>query len=151
MTALTIAEFLRARLNEAEQAAREAGADAWAHGGGRTVSWQRGSAHGFVAFVDIVPAGEHIARHDPARVLRDIETKRRIIAEHVPWPERGHLTGIWAEPDPMCSVCVSMVMDEDAGGNRFRDLRHEAWPCPTLRLLALPHAEHPDYQPEWRP
>ncbi len=24
-------------------------------------------------------------------------------------------------------------------------------PCVTLRLLALPYAGHPDYQPEWRP
>lgn len=23
--------------------------------------------------------------------------------------------------------------------------------CPTLRLLALPYADHPDYRPEWRP
>lgn len=24
-------------------------------------------------------------------------------------------------------------------------------PCPTLRLLALPYADHPDYRTEWRP
>ena len=23
--------------------------------------------------------------------------------------------------------------------------------CPTLRLLFLPYADHPDYQPEWAP
>jgi hypothetical protein len=26
-----------------------------------------------------------------------------------------------------------------------------AYPCKTLRLLALPYADHPDYLPEWRP
>lgn len=24
-------------------------------------------------------------------------------------------------------------------------------PCPTLRLLSLPFADHPDYRQEWRP
>jgi hypothetical protein len=24
-------------------------------------------------------------------------------------------------------------------------------PCPTLRALALPYADHPDYREEWRP
>lgn len=27
----------------------------------------------------------------------------------------------------------------------------ESLPCPTLRLLALPYAEHPDYREEWKP
>lgn len=26
-----------------------------------------------------------------------------------------------------------------------------AWPCDTLKHLALPYAEHRDYRPEWRP
>jgi hypothetical protein len=26
-----------------------------------------------------------------------------------------------------------------------------AWPCETLKLLALPYADHPDYRPEWAP
>jgi len=25
------------------------------------------------------------------------------------------------------------------------------WPCATLRLLALPYYDHPDYLPEWKP
>jgi hypothetical protein len=24
-------------------------------------------------------------------------------------------------------------------------------PCPTLRLLSLPYADHPDYREAWRP
>jgi hypothetical protein len=27
----------------------------------------------------------------------------------------------------------------------------QGWPCQTLRLLALPYADHPDYRPEWKP
>lgn len=70
---------------------------------------------------------EHIAAHDPARVLREIEAKRRILAAH----ER--------EPMPKgdsadCAQCWGAV-----------------WPCSTLRLLALPFADRPGYQEGWAP
>lgn len=28
---------------------------------------------------------------------------------------------------------------------------YDGWPCSTLRLLALPFADHPGYKPKWRP
>jgi len=68
----------------------------------------------------------HIARHDPARVLADCEAKRRIVGLHERRPD-------W----PDCQEC----------GDRD-DIK--PWPCSTLRLLALPYADHPDYRPEWR-
>lgn len=67
-----------------------------------------------------------IAAHDPARVLREIDAKRRIIAEHA-------LNG-W-----VCSTC-------DDG-----EVPPQAFPCPTLRLLALPYADRPGYRKEWAP
>jgi hypothetical protein len=67
-------------------------------------------------------AAAHIARHDPARVLREIESRRRLIDEHYP-------------VDP-CDV-------HDA------DMRGTA--CETLRLLASPHTDHEDYRAEWHP
>lgn len=27
----------------------------------------------------------------------------------------------------------------------------QRWPCPTLRALALPYTDHPDYRDEWKP
>ena len=71
----------------------------------------------------------HIERHDPVRVLREVEAKRRILGEHETRNGR-------------CRVCAAT-----AHGNwqRFRA------PCFTLRLLALPYADHPDYREEWRP
>lgn len=69
---------------------------------------------------------EHIARHDPVRVLAEVEVKRRIVDEHGP-NEYG-----------LCDVCV---LNDDA----------RRAPCPTLRLLTLPYADHPDYRGEWRP
>jgi hypothetical protein len=29
--------------------------------------------------------------------------------------------------------------------------RDDGWPCMTLRILALPHADHHDYDGSWRP
>ncbi|RSN13758.1 hypothetical protein DMH25_08180 [Streptomyces sp. WAC 01325] len=62
----------------------------------------------------------------PARMLREIDAKRRIIAKHA-------LNG-W-----VCSTC-------DDG-----EVPPQAFPCPTLRLLALPYTDRPGYSEEWRP
>jgi hypothetical protein len=40
-------------------------------------------------------------------------------------------------PPGTCATC-----DDWYGGG-------QDWPCPTLRLLALPYADHPGYEPEW--
>jgi hypothetical protein len=69
--------------------------------------------------------GQQIATlADPGRVLVECEAKRLIVALHK--PESGQ------HPD----FC----------GHDLREL-----PCPTLRALALPYADHPDYLPEWKP
>lgn len=67
----------------------------------------------------------HMAYWDPARVLADVEAKRSIIAEH-PWRR---------EPDW-------------PSGRQCRQCGTE-YPCTTVRLLALPYRDHPDYQQEW--
>lgn len=127
-----LTEFLQARLAEDEQAAREA-AD---HDSGR---WFMGDkwniyraesevdevdgtvTHDLIAWGNAKPQSEHIARHDPARTLADIEAKRRIIAE------------ILAE-------CEGAMYDP-----------HRGIYGKTLRLLAQPHADHPGYDPGWKP
>ena len=77
-----------------------------------------------------IPAAEHIARHDPARVLREVAAKRRILDWH------RHAT-FYREPiGPTCEVCG----DHDG----------EDW-CQTLRLLALPYADRDGYRSEWAP
>ncbi|MFB4276051.1 DUF6221 family protein [Nonomuraea sp. MTCD27] len=65
---------------------------------------------------------DHMARHDPARVLREVDAKRLILAEHEPVFEGAE-----------CPACV------------YRS------PCTTLSLLALPYDDHTDYREEWRP
>jgi hypothetical protein len=73
------------------------------------------------------PVALHIARFaDPARVLREIDAKRRIVNLHA----RTH------------HQCVA----ED-GPTQW----HAKDPCATLRLLALPYVDRPGYREEWRP
>lgn len=143
MTADLVA-FLNARLDEDYRLAFEAGnggPDRWVFdpelpwnsdvGPREAVVRFNGSALGYVAAVDPVHGkygtwdAQHIARHDPARVLVEVDAKRRIIAEHS--------TQKWSV------------------GDRVHDCQWEGWPCTTLRLLALPYAGHPDYQAEWAP
>lgn len=81
-----------------------------------------------------MPRFEHAARHDPARVLAELDAKRRILDLHqMDWRERPE-RGIGEADDPYCVACFG-----------------EGYPCATLRLFALPYADHPDYQPEWAP
>ncbi|MFE0470444.1 DUF6221 family protein [Streptomyces sp. NPDC058947] len=73
----------------------------------------------------------HIARHDPARVLREIDAKRQLLDLHEPG-EMEYVDG------DVCMAC------DVRGGEPF-------YPCKTLRLLALPYADRPGYREEWRP
>ena len=72
----------------------------------------------------------HVARHDPARVLREVEAKRRIIA-----------------------ACAETLQGEeshdyvtDGGSGEEYELARF-----TLRQLAAAWSDHPDCRPEWRP
>ncbi|TDD79004.1 DUF6221 family protein [Actinomadura rubrisoli] len=66
----------------------------------------------------------HIARHDPARVVAEVEVKRRLLDLHT----RSNGTGV-------CQACGESVRE---GG------------CTTLRLLAMPYADHPAYRKTWK-
>jgi len=82
----------------------------------------------------------HIVGHDPTRVLADIEAKRQLVKLH------GRATlcaGGGARYFETTIVCCSCEPN-----HQFPEL---SWPCTTLRLLALPYADHPDYREEWRP
>lgn len=69
--------------------------------------------------------GEHIARHDPARVLAEVAAKRRIVA---------HIAIVTLSPVPIPTVPPELVEDY----NRL------------LRLLAQPYAGRPGWREEWR-
>jgi hypothetical protein len=73
----------------------------------------------------------HIVRNHPARVLAEVEAKRRILARHVLSPPSENPELPWDN-----------VADCQFDG--------EPWPCPDILDLALPYADHPDYRNGWR-
>jgi hypothetical protein len=83
----------------------------------------------------------HIARHDPAHALRDIEAKRRILDLHTP-------TDTPTLADTQCPTCVTWDHEAAIGDEAARPIAH---PCPTLRHEAAVYEQHPDYQATWRP
>jgi hypothetical protein len=72
------------------------------------------------------------------RALAEVEAKRRIIELHRPEvpPHADHKEN----PPLACATCGHQDGWADVPS-----------PCDTLRLLALPYADHPDYREEWKP
>lgn len=147
-----LVKWIRAQLDEDEQIARAATPGPWWHNPGKQwlgpEAFEKydlrqgeefvgyGGPHPFTgAVASTGPASNlqgmkdaaHIAHHDPARVLREVEAKRRMLGIHRPYVP---------EPDQACLGC--------AGGIMFSA-------CPVIRLLALPYADRPGYREEWRP
>lgn len=119
--------FLRARLDE-----RAAKAEAACHGGeGR---WRQDDAERYPGRIkddrgDVVvhdegdPSGEqaaHIVANDPARVLAEVEAKRKTLVR-----------------------CEEALLSANPMLVHFAEQ--------TVREMALPYAEHPEYQEERRP
>jgi hypothetical protein len=129
-----LVQWFGQQLDEDERIARRAGGMAWlewADGGWvetahvSKTEWKGPGDDGrHVASVRVAEDRAHIVRHDPARVLREIDAKRKIIAEH----------DVYSRPL----------------GERM-DCQSYDFPCTTLRLLALPYADRPGYREEWRP
>jgi hypothetical protein len=130
-----LVEFLRARLDEDECVARAAAQEG--------ASWVSDVRYGSVIAEDasdlaVFPVvydegrplseqAEHIARHDPARALREVAAKRALIECYE--AHRG-----WYKDEP--------------------DVRHfEAMAALGLavRYAALPYAGYEDYRQEWDP
>lgn len=141
-----LVQFLRARLDEDEQTARDT---AWNMSTEIDNPWEARPAPDEADGWEIWSKGRfqlirgtneadavHIARHDPARVLAEVDAKRQILGLHV--------AAEYIRNDPFagCTTCSWRDYMEDL---------HVRWPCPTLRLLALPYAGHPDYREEWKP
>jgi hypothetical protein len=120
-------EFLMARIDEDEDLAQRA---VDAHGPGHR--W-RGVGD---------PAGDpHIEHWNPWRVLSGCVTKRLIMAAH---RDAGPGVDGDAAPEDALKDRVCATCSEHDG-------TATAWPCYTLRVLALDYVDHPDYEWEWRP
>lgn len=118
-----LAKFLRPQLDEDERIAQEAGNRRWLAQDNIIELYPEREDDGFMSWPTRSDA-RHAANWDPARVLREIDARRRELALHQ------------AEPGQHPDFC---------GYDR-----HEL-PCPSQRLLALPYADRPGYRQEWRP
>ena len=146
-----LVQWLRAQLDEDERIARAVRVPpAWHQGPGDDPEWTNDEMvcmwppefhtpyerdkHWRGLTVEGPELAAHIAKHDPARVLREIDAKRQIVECHEPWTA--------SNGDTICGRCGREHIEGRPGGH---------FPCQTLRLLALPYADRPGYREEWRP
>lgn len=116
--------FLRARLAEDEQAAQAAKPGPWHTDGGSVYA-----SHPTDQIVDYArdDSAAHIARHHPARVLREIEWNRRMV--HA-------FDGLATNPARLHDAALHMQYEI------FRRI---------VCGIALSYVDHSDYREEWRP
>lgn len=74
--------------------------------------------------------GQHVARHDPARVLREIESKRQMLRD----------------ADDFCAEYDNDIDDDNSAAQRAY-----CWRDTIRRNLAVAYADRPGYLEEWRP
>lgn len=122
-----LVSFLQARLDEDERAAQAAQADEY---------WHKWHDSTFAAWQFDDQVAEHVRRLTPARMLAEVEAKRWIIDmwEDDPSAVRTLPDGVHDGRDPdevETQVAVAEVVDD------------------IVRILALPYADHPDYDPAW--
>lgn len=149
-----LVNFLHARLDEDEQTARAASGpslqgETWVaqrhplHRGGPVLAAVSANRFKIVESeanpwdIDTAMAQvTHMARHDPARVLAEVEAKRYVIDQCAYWNERATREAIDPPKWPQPGLELGLLLDAMN---------------PVLRGLALPYADHPDYRDEWRP
>lgn len=134
-----IVEFIRARLDDDETAANSLPDDE-----NDTAGIDLKEAIGY-------PCERYLAI-EPARLRRDVASRRQILDLH---PHRRFTEPLAADSpfaedhrpafddDPRYVGCT--VCDWDW---RFEEVTPRWW-CKTVRLLAAPYSDHPDYRQEW--
>lgn len=78
-----------------------------------------------------IAAERHFARWHPARVLAECEAKRKIVMR--------------------CALLLEAFDDPEHGAWHDVNRRERSHARMTLEALALPFADRPGYQEEWRP
>jgi hypothetical protein len=138
--AVTLTDFLLARIAEREERARRAGAEAWQH---RSIYRRPDSPQSIYRAGEEIATvshlhGPHIATWNPARVLAECEAHRKILA------------ALDMTPCPCQTADRCVIHDASTASvavERYVDPVTEA----TLHALVLLDADHPDYREEWKP
>lgn len=136
---MTINWFIEERLAEDERLAKEASESSgpnWRHALSEDYPGQYSSEiecdHDSFAQVYSEQAAAHIAHHDPARVLRQVEHARKVLARH----RKQADDGVVMIGGDICAGCGV------SNGPR-------AWPCAEVRDLAATWSDHRHYRQEW--
>ncbi|HEV2375844.1 MAG TPA: DUF6221 family protein [Streptosporangiaceae bacterium] len=123
--------FWRARLDEAEAAARES----------------LDAPDGALRYLDVDQWGDSLVHlFDEDRVLREVEADRAILALHRQDPEGGFTWGSGATTAGNCAECS--CEGALAATECFATVDY---PCKTVRIRVSVYSDHPDYQQEWKP
>jgi hypothetical protein len=134
---VTLTDFLLERIAEDETVARGAYRDSVDDAGICHETWTEASTAVMWGDVTAISGLEpdylatHIARHDPARVLAECEAKRGAI--EAAWRDHMQIESEWG----MCQTREQMSAKSDNPE--------------VLHWLALPYADHSDYDASWRP
>jgi hypothetical protein len=120
---MDVVEFLRARLDEDDRLARSALAETPVESGRETR----------YPYPERLATCMHNGRHGPARVLREVEAKRAILAAWASAESRRPPKGEWYE------------YAQGIGDGRADALRD------AVKILAAVYGDHPDYRQEWKP
>ena len=129
---MDLVQWLGAQLDEDQriaEAARGQLEGRWSHDASIPNGYVYDERGGTVVYDESAPSpeeAEHIAAHDPARVLREIEAKRAIVARY----ERA-MENRRAHPKDLASAGALLALHG------------------VVELLALPYADRPGYRGEW--
>lgn len=152
---MTIIEFINARLDEAEEAARTAAEvhlTPWYYEPEDEHTWDAEDLM-IAGGVEVAP---HIALHDPGRVLRDVRAKRKILERH---PHRrfaqlpDHWPDHWRAETPVAFPGTSEPYIGCRTCDYDRDWEQPEpgdW-CDYIKDIANVYADHPDFKKKWAP
>lgn len=123
-----LTQWLGAQLDEDERIARAAGGTWWAP---PDLPGEVYDSGGVNIDAKLKSFAAHIAEHDPARVLREIDAKRQIVE--------------------LCAPPLVEVTGPSDTERSFIPGEGPPWGLDVLKRLALPYADRPGYREEWRP
>lgn len=121
-----LVEFLMARLDEDEHFARRTHSSEWTFDELGQLLVNQGQTISKIANLGVDNFGWHIARHDPARVLRDVAAGRALIKVATEAKEASN-TSV-GDDYMMAAACLETA----------------------LKQRAEVYSDHPDYQEAWR-
>lgn len=144
-----LVQFVRARLDEDEQTAHACPGD------GEWTAWAL-EVYGPDLSDEV---RTHAARHDPARILREVEAKRLMLDEVL--ASRHHISSDQYETCPRATKADGLDVRQVADLGCLNDEQRQefgreptCWDScgrdarvrRTLELLAMPYSDHPDHE-----